>query len=68
MALKWRRLWQPAHPLFWLVLLFNALSSGCAWLLHTLPLTPLPMALLTLAALGNVAFGLVVAWRLMQSR
>jgi hypothetical protein len=48
------------------VLLFNALSSGCAWLMRTLPLEPIGLALLALAALGNVAFGMLAAWRLLR--
>lgn len=62
-----RRLWQPRHPLFWLVLLFNALSSGCAWLMRSRDLSDGLILLLGALALLNVGFGLVAAWRLMGS-
>jgi 4-hydroxybenzoate polyprenyltransferase len=50
----WRRLWRPAHPLFWLMLMFNVLSSLGAWALRILPLSDL----------GNALLGLVVMARL----
>lgn len=65
-ALRWRRLWQPGHPLFWLMVVFNALSSACAWLLHTWPLAPAWQIALALVALGNVAAGTLAAWRLLR--
>jgi hypothetical protein len=64
--MKLRRLWQPANPLFWLMLLFNGLSSLCGWLMRTLPLSDLGLVLLALLALANVGFGLVAAWRLVR--
>ncbi len=37
----WRRLWRPSHPLFWLMLFFNVLSSLGAWAMRILPLSDL---------------------------
>jgi len=62
-----RRLWQPAKPLFWLMLAFNLLSSLCTWIMRTQPLNGAGVLLLGSVALLNVAFGLVAAWKLMQS-
>ena len=64
--MKLRRLWQPDKPLFWLMLAFNVLSSLCAWLMRTLPLSAPTLWLVGSVALGNVAFGLWAAWRLVQ--
>ncbi len=62
-----RRLWRPRHPLFWLMLLFNALSSVCAWLMRLPGLAEVAILLLALLALANMAFGLLAAWRLLRS-
>ncbi len=66
MALKLRRLWQPRHPMFWLMLLFNGLSSACTLALQLLPLNPLGLLALGLVALMNLACGLLVAGMLMR--
>ncbi len=65
--MKWSRLWQPRSGLFWLMLVFNALSSLCAWALRTLPLSVGVQWLVALVALLNVAFGLLAAWQLLRS-
>lgn len=64
---KLRRLWQPRKPLFWMMLGFNALSSVCSWAMRTQPLSTLGLLMVGSIALLNVAFGLLAAWRLMQS-
>ncbi|MDP1533836.1 MAG: hypothetical protein Q8N44_09075 [Rubrivivax sp.] len=64
--MKLSRLWQPGHPLFWQMVVFNLLSSGCAWALRSLPLNGAGQALFVALALGNVAFGLLAAYKLMQ--
>ena len=63
---KLRRLWQPSHPLFWMMLAFNVLSSLCSWALRALPLNTLGLLLVGTIALANVAAGLLAAWKLMQ--
>lgn len=65
-TMKLSRLWQPDKPLFWLMLAFNVLSSVCAWMMRTLPLSTPAQWLVGTVALGNVALGLLAAWRLMQ--
>jgi hypothetical protein len=63
---KLRRLWQPRNPLFWVMLGFNVLSSVCTWAMRALPLSTLGMLLVGAIALGNVAAGLLAAWKLMR--
>jgi 4-hydroxybenzoate polyprenyltransferase len=63
---KLRRLWQPAKPLFWMMLGFNVLSSVCTWAMRALPLNTLGLLLVGTVALINVGCGLLAAWKLMQ--
>jgi uncharacterized membrane protein HdeD (DUF308 family) len=61
-----QRIWQPQRGLFWLMLVFNALSSGLAWTLHLLQPTGGLLVLLTLLALANAVMGwwlLSILWR-----
>ena len=63
---KLRRLWQPANPLFWMMLGFNVLSSLCTWAMRALPLNTLGLLLAGGVALLNVGFGLLAAWKLIR--
>jgi|JI8StandDraft_2_1071088.scaffolds.fasta_scaffold45843_2 4-hydroxybenzoate polyprenyltransferase len=60
----WRRLWRPSHPLFWLMLFFNVLSSLGAWAMRILPLSDLGLLVIGGMALGNAILGLMVMARL----
>lgn len=62
-----KRLWQPRNPLFWLVLMFNLLSSGMAWFLHLAQPTGVLLLAVTLLALANALAGMVLLWRLWAS-
>ncbi len=63
---RWSRLWQPHNPLFWVVLVLNALSTGLAWLVRTHPL-PLPLGVLVAVfAVGNAVLGLRLMWGLVK--
>jgi hypothetical protein len=65
----WRRalrLWQPQRGLFWLMLAFNALGSGCAWAFNLLELNAAGLTLFAIAALLNSGAGLLAAWKLLQ--
>ena len=65
--MKLLRLWQPKHPVFWLMLAFNVLSSLCAWVLRSFEMS-LPLTLILAGiALGNVFFGLRCAWLLFNT-
>jgi hypothetical protein len=63
---KLSRLWQPRRLLFWQMVMFNVLSSVCAWALRALPLNTLGVLLIGFVALLNVAFGLLAAWALLR--
>jgi len=61
-----KRLWQPRRGLFWMMLMFNVLSSVCTYVMRAHPLNTVGMLLLAFIALLNVGFGLVAAWALMR--
>ena len=65
--MKLQRLWQPTHPMFWLMVVFNVLSSVCAWALRAMALPYPVMLLIALVALGNVVGGLWCAWFLLRN-
>lgn len=59
-----KRLWQPHNPLFWLMILFNGLSSVLAWVLHLAQPQGAGLVILTLFALGNALAGMGLLWHL----
>jgi len=61
-----KRLWQPRRGLFWMMVVFNLLSSLCTFAMRTYPLTAAGLWLLAVIALLNVGFGLLAAWQLMR--
>jgi len=66
----WQRLraiWQPHNGLFWLMLLFNGLSSSMAWYLHLSPPAGWLLLVFTLLALANAAAGMLLLWLLWRS-
>ena len=66
MPMKLSRLIQPRNPLFWLMLVFNLLSSGFAWALRSYPLNAAGFALIGSLAVANAVVGLWLAWRLVR--
>ena len=64
--LKLSRLFQPRNPVFWLMLVLNALSSFLSWMLHTRDFETAPMLVLALFAVSNSALGIWLAIRLMR--
>ncbi len=64
--MKLSRLWQPRRLLFWQMLLFNALSSVCSFVMRAYPLNTLGLLLVGAVALLNVGFGLLAAWALLR--
>lgn len=64
--MKLSRLFQPHNPLFWLMVLLNALSSGLSYLLHTRELSTAATVVLALFALANAVIGIGLAIRLMR--
>jgi hypothetical protein len=65
--MKFSRLWQPGNPLFWQWLFFNVMSSVCGWAMRAYPLNMAGLLLLAFVALLNVVFGLLAAWKLLQT-
>lgn len=61
---RFKRLWQPHNPLFWLMILFNGLSSVLAWVLHLMSPQGGILWVLTLFALGNALAGMGLLWHL----
>lgn len=59
-----QRLWQPRKPLFWLVVVFNGLSSAMTLVLHLAQPEGFVLVLLTLLALSNTGMGWWLLWRL----
>ncbi len=66
MSLKLRRLWQPTRSMFWMMVMFNVLSSLCTYAMRALPLNTLGLVLVGTVALLNVGCGLLAAWALMR--
>ncbi len=66
-TMKLSRLFQPRNPLFWMMLILNALSTCLAWMVQTLPLSSLGLWVVGGFALGNAVLGTWLAWRLVKS-
>jgi len=64
--MKFSRLYQPKNPLFWLLVLLNALSAAISWLLQTRPMALAPTLVLAFFALGNFLLGIKLAVQLMR--
>ena len=64
--MKWKRIYQPRNPLFWLMMMLNALSYGLAWIVQNRALNTLGMVLVGGFALANAVIGMWLMWRLMQ--
>jgi hypothetical protein len=65
--MKLRRLYQPANPQFWLVVVLNLLSAALAWITHHYTLELAASVVLVAFALGNAALGAMLMWRLANS-
>ena len=64
--MKWSRLWQPRRLPFWLMLMFNLLSTLCAWALRALPLSTPGLLLIAAVGLLNCGLGMWIAWLLLN--
>ncbi len=60
------RIFQPRNPLFWLMLVLNALSYALVWIVQNRPLNTLGMLLIAGFALANAALGTWLVWLLMR--
>ena len=72
LCMKWsfklQRIYQPRNPLFWLMLVLNALSYALAWIVQNRALNALGMLLVGGFALANAVVGTWLLWRLMQTK
>ena len=64
--MKWSRLRQPRRLPFWLMLMFNLLSTLCAWALRALPLSTPGLLLIAAVGLLNCGLGMWIAWLLLS--
>jgi len=65
-AMKLSRLIQPRNPLFWTMLVLNALSAALAWIVQNRPLGTVAMVVVLVFALGNALAGTWLLWRLLR--
>ena len=64
---KVSRLYQPGNPLFWIMVVLNALSAILGWLVHAYPLVAAAGLLVASSALGNAILGTWLTWCLVNS-
>jgi hypothetical protein len=64
--MKLSRLFQPRNPLFWIMVVLNALSTLLIWVVHNRGLSTLGMVLVAVFAIGNALLGTWIAWRLVR--
>lgn len=65
--IRLRRLIQPRNPAFWLMVLLNGLSTALVWIVQNYTLTVLANLVIGVFALGNVWWGLRLAWQLVST-
>jgi uncharacterized membrane protein len=64
--MKLSRLFQPRNPLFWLMLLLNALSAALAWVVQYRHLNGWASLIVGIFAIGNALIGSWLIWRLLN--
>jgi hypothetical protein len=66
-SLKLKRIYQPSNPLFWLMLIINALSYALGWIVQNRALNVVGMLLVGGFAIVNAVVGTWLMWRLLQT-
>lgn len=64
--MKLGRLYQPRNPAFWLMVVFNLLSTLLAWVARTYELAPAAALVLAGVAIANALIGLRLMLLLMR--
>ncbi len=64
--IKWARLFQPRHPLFWMIMALNGLSAVLSWIVQSKPLNNLGLGLVLLFLIGNAVVSMWLGWRLLR--
>ena len=62
-----KRLCQPRNPLFWTLVVLNALSALLGWITHTYTLPGWLALVMVVFAVGNAVLGMRIAWQLVHS-
>ena len=62
--MKLLQIYQPRNPLFWVMLVLNALSYALMWIVQNRALNGLGMLLVGGFALVNAVLGMWLLWRL----
>lgn len=65
--MKFRRLYQPRNPLFWIMVALNLLSGALGWISHTHAPGMIFSLLIVVFAIGNAVLGACLMWRLVNS-
>lgn len=65
--MKFRRLYQPHNPLFWIMVALNLLSMVLGWITHTHSPDMFFGLLTVVFAIGNAVLGAYLMWRLVNS-
>ena len=65
--MKFRRLYQPRNPLFWIMVALNLLSMFLGWISHTHVPGLIYSLLIVGFAIGNAVLGSYLMWRLVNS-
>ncbi len=65
-SLRWSRLFQPRHPIFWMIMALNGLSAMLSWIVQSKPLNTLGLSLVTLFLLSNALVSMWLGWRLLR--
>ena len=66
--MKLGRLYQPRNPAFWLMVVFNLLSTLLAWVARTYELAPAASVVLAGVAIANALIGLRLMLLLMRDK
>ena len=64
---RWRNVYQPRNPLFWIMMILNALSLVLAWITRTYSLNTSASVLVGIFAFGNALLGAWLLWRLLST-
>ena len=65
--MKLLRIYQPRNPMFWMMLVLNALSYALAWIVQNRALNMPGMLLVGGFAVANAILGIWLMWRLIQT-
>ena len=65
--MRWRNVYQPRNPLFWIMMTLNALSLVLAWITRSYSLNTGASLVVGTFAVGNALLGTWLLWRLVST-